>query len=65
MKKSLKEELKQLAPNELAARATDIRKELFLIRMKKISSPEKNTALEKGLRKKLACALTFLKQGGL
>ncbi|MBM18172.1 MAG: 50S ribosomal protein L29 [Epsilonproteobacteria bacterium] len=62
MKKNIKEELKNMAQQDLLNRANEIRKELFLVRMKKVSNPEKNTALEKGLRKKLACALTFLRQ---
>lgn len=62
MKKNLKNELKQMASQELMVRAHEIRKELFVLRMKKISNPEKNTALERNLRKSLACTLTFLKQ---
>ncbi len=62
MKKTLKNDLSQMTLEELANRAQDLRKELFLLRMKKVATPEKNTALERNLRKGLACALTFLKQ---
>lgn len=65
MKKNLRNELKQMASKELMIRAHEIRKELFVIRMKKISNPEKNTTLERSLRKSLACTLTFLKQKDL
>lgn len=62
MNNKLKNELKEMTAKELAVRANEFRKELFLLRMKKISNPEKNTALARTLRKSLACALTFLKQ---
>ena len=62
MKKNLKTELKQMSYAELIVRANDIRKEIFVLKMKKISNPEKNTAIERNLRKSLACTLTFLNQ---
>ena len=62
MKKNLKNELKQMKSTELMLRAHEIRKELFVLRMRKLSNPEKNTALERSLRKSLACTLTFLNQ---
>lgn len=65
MKKNLKDELKKMEEKELSVRADEIRKELFSLRMKKVSNPEKNTALERTLRKRLACTLTFLRQRGL
>ncbi|MBI2352680.1 50S ribosomal protein L29 [Candidatus Dependentiae bacterium] len=65
MKKNSKTELKQMSSKDLMIRAQEIRKELFVLRMRKISNPEKNTALGKSLRKRLACTLTFLNQKGL
>jgi len=62
MQKNIKNELKQMAAEPLKIRAEEIRKEMFLLRMKKFSTPEKNTALARSLRRSLACALTFLRQ---
>lgn len=62
MKTSLKKELAQMSVENLQTRVVEIKKELFDLRMKKISNPEKNTALERNLRKSLACTLTFLGQ---
>ena len=62
MKTNLKKELAQMSLQDLQTRVVEIRKELFVLRMKKISNPEKNTALERNLRKSLACTLTFLGQ---
>ena len=62
MKKHEKQELVKMEVVQLKAMADEIRKELFLLRMKKFSSPEKNTALPKDMRKKLACVLTVLRQ---
>lgn len=57
-----KQEFKKMEIAELKVRADEIRKELFLIRMKKSSSPEKNTSLPRVLRKTLAQVLTVLNQ---
>lgn len=62
MQKHEKQELVKMDVAQLQARAEEIRKELFLFRMKKFSSPEKNTALPKSLRKSLAQTLTVLRQ---
>lgn len=62
MNNKIKKELKEMAAKELVVRANDLRKELFLLRMKKVSSPEKNTSLARTLRKSLACTLTLLRQ---
>ena len=62
MKTSLKKELMQMSAEQLQVRVMEIRKELFTLRMKKVSNPEKNTSLERILRKSLACTLTFLGQ---
>lgn len=62
MQKKLKQELKQMDIDPLKARAEEIRKELFLLRMKKFSTPERNVALARSLRKSLACTLTFLRE---
>ena len=62
MQKHEKQEFIKMDAAELKIRAEEIRKELFLLRMKKFSTPEKNTALPKILRKNLAQALTVLRQ---
>ncbi len=64
MQKQEKKEFMKMDAAQLKIRAEEIRKELFLLRMKKFSSPEKNTSLPKILRKKLAQALTVLNQKG-
>ncbi len=58
----MNQELQNMNVDALKSRAEEIRKELFLLRMKKFSSPEKNTALNRVLRKNLARTLTFLRQ---
>lgn len=62
MAKHEKQDLKKMEVTELNVHADELRKELFLMRMKKSSSPEKNTSLPRILRKKLAQALTILNQ---
>ena len=62
MAKQIKQDLQKMEVSELEVHADAIRKELFLIRMKKSSSPEKNTSLPKILRKNLARVLTVLNQ---
>jgi len=62
MQKKIKDELKQMGLEPLKIRAEEIRKEMFLLRMKKFSTPEKNTALVRSLRRSLACALTLVRQ---
>lgn len=57
-----KQEVNQMTAEQLKAQAGELRKELFLLRMKKFSAPEKNTALSKVLRKSLARTLTVLRQ---
>ncbi len=64
MQKHEKQEFMKMEVAELKVHAEEIRKELFLLRMKKFSSPEKNISLPKTLRKKLARALTILHQKG-
>ena len=64
MQKQEKKEFMKMDAAQLKIRAEEIRKELFLLRMKKFSSPEKNTTIPKILRKKLAQALTVLNQKG-
>jgi ribosomal protein L29 len=64
MQKHEKQEFKKMEVAELKVRAEEIRKELFLLRMKKFSSPEKNTSLPRILRKTLAQVLTVLNQKG-
>ena len=62
MTKKVIQELSKMNVEALTAFAEEIRKELFLLRMKKFSTPEKNTALSRNLRKSLARTLTVLKQ---
>ena len=62
MQKNMKQELNNMNIDALRSRAEEIRKELFLLRMKKFSSPEKNIALPRILRKSLARALTVIRQ---
>lgn len=62
MSKKIMQELNTMNLEALRAFSEEIRKEIFLLRMKKISSPEKNTALTKNLKKNLARTLTVLKQ---
>ena len=57
-----KQEINQMTVEQLKAHSGELRKELFLLRMKKFSAPEKNTALPKSLRRGLARALTVLRQ---
>ena len=63
MRTSLKKELKNMSIDELKVRAEDIRREIFGLKMKKMSSPVKDINLVRNLRKSLACTLTFLQQG--
>ena len=63
MRKAFKKELQKLSVAELAAYANEIKKEIFTIRMKKVSEPVKDINLVRKLRKSLACTLTFLQQG--
>ena len=62
MSKNLRQELSSMNIDALKNRAEEIRKDLFLLRMKKYSTPEKNTSLPKNLRRNLARTLTVLKQ---
>ena len=62
MQKNMKNELQKLTQAELVNQAAEIKKALFMLRMKKVSNPEKNTALPRILRRSLACTLTFLRQ---
>lgn len=63
MRTAFKKELQKLSVAELAAYANEIRKEIFTIRMKKMSEPVKDVNLVRKLRKSLACTLTLLQQG--
>jgi ribosomal protein L29 len=62
MSKKVIQELNAMNIEALRAFSEEIRKEIFLLRMKKFSSPEKNTSLTRNLRKSLARTLTVLKQ---
>ena len=63
VRKAFKKELEKLSVAELVAYANEIRKEIFTIKMKKISEPVKDVNLVRKLKKTLACTLTFLQQG--
>jgi len=63
MRSAFKKELQKLSVAELAAYAQEIKKEIFTIKMKKVSGPVKDINLVRKLRKSLACTLTFLQQG--
>lgn len=62
MRKAFRTELQKLSRAELAAYANEIRKEIFSLKMKKMSEPVKDINLVRKLRKSLACTLTFLQQ---
>ena len=62
MRKAFKTELQKLSSAELIAYADEIRKEIFSLKMKKMSEPVKDINLVRKLRKSLACTLTFLQQ---
>ncbi|MBP7854744.1 50S ribosomal protein L29 [Candidatus Babeliales bacterium] len=62
MSKHEKQKFIEMDVAQIKLHAEEIRKELFLLRMKKFSSPDKNTALPRILRKKLAKALTAVRQ---
>jgi len=62
MRKAFRAELQKLSVAELAAYAIEIRKEIFSLKMKKMSEPVKDINLVRKLRKSLACTLTFLQQ---
>lgn len=62
MRKTLKKELVELSVADLQVRAVEIRKELFVLRMKKFSAPVKDVHMMRNLRKDLACVLTFIQQ---
>lgn len=65
MRKTIKQELSQMNAQQLLEQATAIRKELFNLRMKRMSAPLKDVHISRKLRKSLACTLTFLKQKSL
>ena len=62
MRKAFKTELQKLSGAELIAYANEIRKEIFSLKMKKMSEPVKDVNMVRKLRKSLACTLTFLQQ---
>ena len=62
MRKAFRIELQKLSVAELVAYANEIRKEIFSLKMKKMSEPVKDVNLVRKLRKSLACTLTFLQQ---
>ena len=62
MRKAFRTELQKLSAAELIAYANEIRKEIFSLKMKKMSEPVKDVNLVRKLRKSLACTLTFLQQ---
>jgi len=63
MRKAFKTELQKLSIDELVVYSNEIRREIFSLKMKKMSEPVKDVNLVRKLRKSLACTLTFLQQG--
>jgi len=63
MRKAFKKELEKLSVKELTTYANEIRREIFSLKMKKMSEPVKDVNLVRKLRKSLACTLTLLQQG--
>jgi large subunit ribosomal protein L29 len=61
-----KKEIQDLAVEELRHKETEIREEIFRLRMKRSASSLDNTMLIRNRRKELARIITFLrqKQGG-
>ncbi len=61
-----KREIQELAVEELRHKATEMRDEIFRLRMKRATSSLDNTMLIRNRRKELARIVTFLrqKQGG-
>jgi len=62
MRKAFKIELQKLSVAELVAYANEIRREIFSLKMKKMSEPVKDVNMVRKLRKSLACTLTLLQQ---
>ncbi len=60
--KSIKNELKKLSAQEIAARADLLRRELFSVRLQKATKPLKDTAYVKKMRREIARTLTYLRQ---
>ncbi|MDH3383686.1 MAG: 50S ribosomal protein L29 [Deltaproteobacteria bacterium] len=61
-----KKEIQDLAVEELRHKETEMREEIFRLRMKRSASSLDNTMLIRNRRKELAQVITFLrqKQGG-
>ena len=61
-----KKEIQDLAVEELLHKETEMREEIFRLRMKRSASSLDNTMLIRNRRKELARVITFLrqKQGG-
>ncbi len=61
-----KKEIRDLAVEELRHKETEMREEIFRLRMKRSASSLDNTMLIRNRRKELARIITFLrqKQGG-
>jgi ribosomal protein L29 len=62
MKKSMKEELKNLDAGELKTRIDHMRRELFSIRLNTVTKPVKDKTYFKKARRDIACALTLLRE---
>lgn len=60
--KTIKQELKNLSAQELAAKVEVLRRELFSARLHKATKPLQDTAQTKRMRRDIARALTYLRQ---
>jgi large subunit ribosomal protein L29 len=57
-----KQELKALSPDQLTAKADDLRRELFSLRLRAATTPVKDYTQYKKLRREIARTLTYLRQ---
>jgi len=62
MNKKVNNELKALSELELIAKADDLRRELFSLRLHSKTSPVENFTQFKKLRRNIARVLTYLRQ---
>lgn len=58
----MKDELKKMSTEELKTQLDVLRRELFSVRLSKMTKPLKDTTHQKKLRKEIARTLTFLHQ---
>jgi len=56
------QELKNLSAQELDSKVEELRRELFSLRLSVVTSPVKDHTQYKKLRRKIACALTLIRE---